>query len=84
MSKVFFSVTLFILAANSTSYAQLRASKSSSLEDLKESRKKLEIRTENQILEKLEAARLEDEKNRRSRFETLNFSVVSDEQKKSN
>ncbi len=38
----------------------------------------MEVRTENQILEKLEAARLEDEKNRRTRFESLNFSVVSD------
>lgn len=50
----------------------------SSLDATKEARKQLETRTENQILEKLEAARLQDERNRREKFESLNFSVVND------
>lgn len=50
----------------------------SSLDATKEARKQLETRTENQILEKLEAARLQDERNRREKFESLNFSVVNE------
>lgn len=51
---------------------------SSAMEGLKDARKQMEANTESQILEKLEASRLQDEKNRRQRFETLNFNVVAD------
>lgn len=45
---------------------------------LKDARKQLEVQTENTILEKLEAARLEDERRRMREFDSLNFSVVND------
>lgn len=78
MKKIVFSSAILGLFAANAVQAQLRTSRTTSLESLKESRKQMEARTENQILEKLEAARLEDEKNRRQKFESLNFSVVND------
>lgn len=66
--------TVLILAA----FGAVSAHATYSLEATKEARKQLEASTENQILEKLEAARLQDEKNRREKFESLNFSVVSE------
>ncbi|GEM_PF-2100966 len=64
--------------AGTSAQAQLVTSNSAALEGLKEARKQMETKTENQILEKLESARLEDERNRRQQFESLNFSVVND------
>lgn len=69
-----FLVTLFTLSAQ----AQLRDSRSGAMAGLKDARKQMEMNTELTILEKLEAARLADEKNRRQKFESLNFSVVND------
>lgn len=50
----------------------------SSMEAARDARKQMEKQTETQILEKLEASRLQDEQNRRQKFESLNFSVVQD------
>lgn len=58
--------------------AQTAMSHKAALESLKDARKQMEANTENKILEKLESARLEDERNRRQQFESLNFSVVND------
>lgn len=71
-------IILVSVLAGTSAQAQLVTSNSAALEGLKDARKQLEVRTENQILEKLEAARLEDERNRRQKFESLNFSVVND------
>lgn len=71
-------IILVSVLAGASAQAQLVTSNSAALEGLKDARKQLEVRTENQILEKLEAARLEDERNRRQKFEALNFSVVND------
>lgn len=70
-------LSFFTLIA-ATSVAKQRGSGSVRLENLKTARQELEIATQNQILEKLEAARLEDERNRLLQFESLNFSVVND------
>lgn len=80
MNKIIFSSILLSVSSFATqpAYAQLRSSNYSPVESLKNARKEMEVKTENQILEKLEAARLEDEKNRRAKFESLNFSVVND------
>lgn len=67
---VLITIAFFAVSAHATS----------SLNAVKEARKDLETRTENQILEKLEASRLQDEKNRREKFESLNFSVVNEPQ----
>ncbi|NUN06656.1 MAG: hypothetical protein HUU57_12950 [Bdellovibrio sp.] len=66
---VLITIAFFAASANATS----------SLNAVKEARKDLETRTENQILEKLEASRLQDERNRREKFESLNFSVVNEQ-----
>lgn len=78
MNKIFLSSALLSLLMTTSAQAQLRTSRSTSLVNLKDARKQMEARTESQILEKLETARLEDEKNRRQQFESLNFSVVND------
>ncbi len=58
--------------------AQTATSHKAALEGLKDARKQMEANTESKILERLESARLEDERNRRQQFESLNFSVVND------
>lgn len=80
MNKIIFSSILMSMSSVVThsAYAQMRSSNYSPVDSLKNARKEMEVKTENQILEKLEAARLEDEKNRRAKFESLNFSVVND------
>lgn len=67
-------VTLFALS----SQAQLRDSRKSAMEGLKDARKQLEMSTELTLLERLETSRLADEKIRREKFESLSFSVVND------
>ncbi|MGZ3844333.1 MAG: hypothetical protein ACXVCA_19770, partial [Bdellovibrio sp.] len=62
MKKIILIHTLLSLLFANTALAQLRRGSPGSLENLKKSRKELELNTENQILEKLEQARLEDEK----------------------
>ncbi|AHZ84611.1 hypothetical protein EP01_06625 [Bdellovibrio bacteriovorus] len=49
------------------------------MEGLRDARKQMEVQTENSILEKLEAQRMEDEKKRFREFDSLNFSVVNDD-----
>ncbi|KYG61140.1 hypothetical protein AZI85_09300 [Bdellovibrio bacteriovorus] len=71
-------IILVSLLVSTAAQAQLVTSNAAALEGLKDARKQLEVKTENSILEKLEAARLEDERNRRQQFESLNFSVVND------
>lgn len=71
-------VILSVLLGTSASQAQLRTAYPSTMEGLRDARKEMETRTENSILERLEAARLEDERARREQFEALNFSVVQD------
>lgn len=75
MQKIILLVSFFSILT-STSLGQLRRSHSDVMGSLKDSRKQLELQTELSILEKLEAMRLEDERNRRLRFDALNFSVV--------
>ena len=72
-------VILSLLVGTSAAHAQLRTTNTSSMEGLRDARKQMEARTESTILEKLESARLEDERNRRAQFESLNFSVVQDQ-----
>ncbi|AFY01770.1 hypothetical protein Bdt_2084 [Bdellovibrio bacteriovorus str. Tiberius] len=48
------------------------------MDGLRDARKQMEVQTENSILEKLEAQRMEDEKKRFREFDSLNFSVVND------
>lgn len=67
-------ILVFGLIAN----AQLRTDSSSAAAGLREARQEMEARTERTVLEKLEESRLQDERNRRERFESLNFSVVRD------
>ncbi|KHD87316.1 MAG: hypothetical protein OM95_14945 [Bdellovibrio sp. ArHS] len=71
-------IILASLLISTATHAQLVTSNAAALEGLKDARKQLEVKTENSILEKLEAARLQDERNRRQQFESLNFSVVND------
>ncbi len=73
MKKIILS-SVIVTAAAVSAQAQLRTQTTG----LREARKQLEVQTENTVLEKLETARLEDERNRREHFETLNFSVVND------
>lgn len=73
--KIAIATSLFLSAV---AQAQILAENSSSLGVMKQSRKSLEVQTELNILEKLEAARLEDERKRRQDFEALNFSVLND------
>ncbi|MEN0059003.1 MAG: hypothetical protein AAGB31_09220 [Bdellovibrio sp.] len=69
----------FLSGLNLVSSAQAQlATHSTAVAGLRDARKEMEVQTENQVLEKLEASRLEDERNRRHQFESLNFSVVDD------
>ncbi|ASD63617.1 hypothetical protein B9G79_08535 [Bdellovibrio bacteriovorus] len=47
------------------------------MEGLRDARKQMEVQTENSILEKLEAQRMEDEKKRFREFDSLNFSLYT-------
>lgn len=78
MNKIIMTCALLGSLPVVSAQTQLRTSSTPSLDSLKDSRKQMEARTENQLLEKLEAARLEDERNRRQQFDSLNFSVVND------
>lgn len=73
-------ILIYILAAATTATAQTRSMPlgSTAVSGLKDARKELEAQTENTILERLEAARLEDEKKRFQEFESLNFSIIED------
>lgn len=73
-------ILVTLALAGTSAHAQLVTSNHAALEGIKDARKQLEVKTENSILEKLEAARLQDERNRRERFESLNFSVVNEPQ----
>lgn len=73
-----FALTLITLSFFSVSFAQLRSSHHNTMDGLKDARKQMEAATESTILEKLEEARLQDERNRREKFETLNFNVVNE------
>jgi hypothetical protein len=73
-----FVLISLILACGLIANAQLRTDTSSAATGLREARKDMEARTERTILEKLEESRLRDERNRRERFESLEFSVVRD------
>ena len=72
-------VLLSLLVGTSAAHAQLRTTNTSSMDGLRDARKQMEANTESSLLEKLESARLEDERNRREQFESLNFSVVQDQ-----
>lgn len=78
MNKIIMTCALLGSLPAVSAQTLLRTSTTTSLDSLKDSRKQMELRTENQLLEKLEAARLEDERNRRQQFDSLNFSVVND------
>ena len=73
-----FVIIALVLAFGLVAQAQLRTDSSSAAAGLREARKDMEARTERTILEKLEESRLRDERNRRERFESLEFSVVRD------
>lgn len=73
-----FVIISLVLAFGLIANAQLRTDSASVAAGLRDARKDMEARTERTILEKLEESRLRDERNRRERFETLNFSVVND------
>lgn len=77
-------IILVSLLMGTFAQAQLATSNRAALEGLKDARKQMEANTESKILEKLESARLEDERNRRQQFESLNFSVVNDGSSNSN
>jgi len=70
MKKIVFALTS-IAAVSASAQTSTIVSRG-----MKEMRIELEKKTENTILEKLEAQRLEDEKRRMQEFESLNFSVV--------
>lgn len=71
-------ISLLGTAAFAQAQTVLRTTHSTTMEGLRDARKQMEVQTENSILEKLEAQRLEDEKKRFSEFDSLNFSVVND------
>lgn len=71
-------IILVSLLMGTFAQAQHTTSHKAALEGLKDARKQMEANTESKILERLESARLEDERNRRQQFESLNFSVVND------
>lgn len=73
-----FVLISLVLAFGLIANAQLRTETHSAAEGLRDARKEMESRTERTILEKLEESRLRDERNRRERFESLEFSVVRD------
>jgi hypothetical protein len=72
-------ITLAVLLAASTAFAQLRRTGGASTTDYaRDARKMAEAQTEVTILEKLEESRLADERNRRAKFESVNFNMVQD------
>lgn len=73
-----FVIIALVLAFGLIAQAQLRTDSTSAAAGLREARKDMEARTERSILEKLEESRLRDERSRRERFESLEFSVVRD------
>jgi hypothetical protein len=76
--KIFTFISMIVTFLTFPALAQLRDSHSGAMDGLKDARKQLEMNTELTILEKLEASRLADEKIRREKFESLNFSVVNE------
>lgn len=73
-----FVIIALVIVFGLIAQAQLRTDSTSAATGLREARKDMEARTERTILEKLEESRLRDERNRRDRFESLEFSVVRD------
>nr|BFD59748.1 hypothetical protein CKG001_18550 [Bdellovibrio sp. CKG001]BFD63112.1 hypothetical protein BdHM001_17930 [Bdellovibrio sp. HM001] len=76
--KKFVLVSVLGAAAVASAQTGLRTSHSTTMDSLRDARKQMEVQTENTILEKIEAQRLEDERRRYKEFESLNFSVVND------
>ncbi len=75
--KSFIALTVFLAA--SPAFSQLRRTSGTSTPDYaREARKMAEAQTEITILEKLEESRLNDERNRRVKFESVNFNMVQD------
>lgn len=71
-------VSVLGTAAIANAQTGLRTTHTTTMEGLRDARKQMEVQTENSILEKLEAQRMEDEKKRFREFDSLNFSVVND------
>ena len=65
------------LLGSTMASAQLRTTAATtSTEQMRSARKMMESQTEMTVLEKLEEARMNDERIRREKFETLNFNMV--------
>lgn len=71
-------VSVLGTAAIANAQTGLRTTHATTMKGLRDARKQMEVQTENSILEKLEAQRMEDEKKRFREFDSLNFSVVND------
>jgi hypothetical protein len=78
MSKVIVVIAA-ILSVSFSASASYATATFSNAEYLKKSRQEMETQTEQRILEMLESQRLEEERGRMRKVETMSFSVVAPE-----